>query len=635
MTPEDALRAVAATLARFGTAETALVGLSRTVARASSPVGEVWPLPKIPLDLSTTSSAESTGADLVARGELGRGGMGVVHLVEQRSLGREVAVKTVRTADASAARALIREARVMGSLEHPNLVPVHAVGIDSAGEPILVMKRIEGVSWRQLLAEDAHLAWTPLLAGHGDRLRAHVEILTQLCRALAFAHEHGVVHRDLKPENVMVGRHGEVYLVDWGLALRLSEREVEAPGIVGTPGYLAPEMVQGDPHLVDQRTDVYLLGGVLYEVLTGRMPHAAPTPLAALVLSLTGEIAPLPEDAPSDLANLVRRAMALSSEDRLASAEAFREGLQRFLASREVDRAVAEARAALARARAEIAKDGPESLQAFRALIEARVTLVGARRARPRDEAIQADLDACVRHLVDRELALRSAAGARSMLAELTVPSAALEAKLAALEQELAAERAAAAEQRAQRREADTSIALEAMKRLALLSAAVIAVGLAWFSWEVEIQGRGPPPKELLIVLPSAVLAASLIAIAVGRRTLLATAASRRMVAFVLVIGVVYLINNAVAVFVDSPMNVLVSYLFVSMAAVCAMGAVTVQRALWSASAVYLVGLGAVFIAPEWSISISIPVTAGYLASCWRAMSMEAERTRAGAATRA
>ena len=121
-------------------------------------------------------------------------------------------MKTVRTADASAARALIREARVMGSLEHPNLVPVHAVGIDSAGEPILVMKRIEGVSWRQLLAEAAHPAWTPLLAGHGDLLRAHVEILTQLCRALAFAHEHGVVHRDLKPENVMVGRHGEVYL---------------------------------------------------------------------------------------------------------------------------------------------------------------------------------------------------------------------------------------------------------------------------------------------------------------------------------------------------------------------------------------------------------------------------------------
>ena len=90
MTPEDALSAVAATLARFGTADTALVGLSHTVARASMPPGEVWPLPRIALDLSTASSvssSESIGADLVARGELGRGGMGVVHLVEQRSLG--------------------------------------------------------------------------------------------------------------------------------------------------------------------------------------------------------------------------------------------------------------------------------------------------------------------------------------------------------------------------------------------------------------------------------------------------------------------------------------------------------------------------------------------------------------------
>ena len=333
------------------------------------------------------------------------------------------------------------------------------------------------------------------------------------------------------------------------------------------------------------------------------MPHAAPTPLAALVVSMTGEIAPLPEDAPSDLANLVRHAMALSPEDRLASAEAFREGLQRFLASREVDRAVAEARAALARAREEIAKDGPESLQAFRALIEARVTLVGARRARPRDEAIQADLDACVRHLVERELALRSAAGARSMLAELTVPSPTLEAKLSALEQELADERAAATEQRAQRREADTSVALEAMRTLVVLGGVVQFVGLSWLSWDVEVHGGALPPKELLLVLPSAVLAAFLVAI-------------------------------AVAAFLDSPMNVFVSYSFTALGAVCAVGAVTILPALWTASVIYSVGVAAVLIAPDWSLSITVPVTAGFIASFWRAMTVEAERTRAAAAIR-
>ena len=112
--------------------------------------------------------------DLVMRAELGRGGMGVVRVAEQRSLQREVAVKTATSNAVSIAGALVREAQIMGGLEHPNVVPVHALGVDAQGAPVLVMKRVEGVSWRALLGDDGHKAWEPLLAGHGDRLRGHL-----------------------------------------------------------------------------------------------------------------------------------------------------------------------------------------------------------------------------------------------------------------------------------------------------------------------------------------------------------------------------------------------------------------------------------------------------------------------------
>ncbi len=329
MNGADAERDMSATLAQLGLAETALGPASATIARRPSVGGAEPPLPALLVD--------GAGADLATRGELGRGGMGVVRLADQHSLSRSVALKTSLSLDAAVVAALVREARIMGSLEHPNLVPVHALGIDPSGAPVLVMKRIEGVSWRALLADPAHEGWRSLLVGHDDRLRASVEVLSQVCRALAFAHDRGVVHRDLKPDNVMIGRFGEVYLLDWGVALRLAERDAEPRSIVGTPAYMAPEMARGVPALVEARTDVYLLGATLYEVLVGHPPHAAPTPLAALVSALLGEVPPVPDETPADLALLVRRAMAPAPADRVAGADAFLEDLRRFLASREAE----------------------------------------------------------------------------------------------------------------------------------------------------------------------------------------------------------------------------------------------------------------------------------------------------------
>lgn len=511
-------------MARVGLAETDLGPTHATIARPrGAGPSSLGPLPR--LDLIDATHADG---ELIARGELGRGGMGVVHLADQRSLGREVAVKVARSGEPEALRALVREARVMGALEHPSLVPVHALGLSADGAPLLVMKRIEGVAWRELLRAADHPAWANLLIGHGDRLRAHVDILSQLCRALAFAHAHGVVHRDLKPENVMIGRFGEVVLLDWGVALRLSERADEPEGIVGTPGYLAPEMVRADPTLVDARTDVYLLGATLYEILSGRMPHEAPSALAALASALVGDVSPLPDTAPAELSALVMRAMMTERDARLPSAEAFREGLAHFLASRDADALAAEASAALERARAAIVKDGATSADGLRALVEARFGLASALRMRPGDVAIRRTLDEAVRAMIEREIALRSAASARGLLAELSSADLAIEARIAALDRAIEIERADATARDTARREAASQAAVRPlMITILCLWASGQSLGW-WFFWHREDTAGGFPVRTAIALDLIAVVLAALLMWSFRRR-LFATAGTRRL----------------------------------------------------------------------------------------------------------
>ena len=498
--------------------------ISRSAARATAARSESAPaIPRLTLAPAGGANGE---ADLVAVRVIGEGGMGVVHLAEQRSLAREVAVKTVRTNDARITEAIVREARVMGGLEHPNVVPVHALGRGESDAPLLVMKRIEGTSWRTLLHDDAHDAWEPLLAGHGDRLRAHTEILMQVARALAFAHERGVIHRDVKPDNVMIGRFGEVYLLDWGIALRLDERAHEPFGIVGTPGYMAPEMVAGDPNGIDARTDVYLLGATLFEILSRRVPHDAQTPLGALSMSLLGERSPLPAATPTDAVDLIDAAMALHPDARPASAEVFRVGLARFLASREAEALVRDARAARSDAVGDA--DGPTGQSMFRALVESRFAFGAALRLRPNDAAIGADLDATLRLLVEREVALGNVEGARMYASEMrSVPSELLES-IEAAARERGEQRDAAKGMRRERAERDVS------HTSPFAAGLWIAALVLTFVWVLSRGDAGtlPSPTSML-QLHAVLLLIGLPLLAVFRRRVFAKLASRRLLLFI------------------------------------------------------------------------------------------------------
>jgi len=263
-----------------------------------------------------------TSAQLVLLDMLGKGGMGVVHAARQPSLDREVAVKRVRDgAPRSAARSLLEEARIMGSLEHPNIIPVHALGTDAHANPILVMKRIGGAEWGTLMRDDAHPAWEGWRGLMSDPIARHLEILVAVCRAVQFAHERGVVHRDIKPENVMVGAGGDVYLLDWGIARRLDRARRRE--VVGTPSYLAPEMVDPDGELTP-RTDVFLLGACLYEALAGRPPYSGATLYEVMDAAHRCDWGPLPDDVPTGLRSMVAKAMSANPGQRYASAEAMR-----------------------------------------------------------------------------------------------------------------------------------------------------------------------------------------------------------------------------------------------------------------------------------------------------------------------
>jgi serine/threonine-protein kinase len=252
---------------------------------------------------------------------LGEGGMGRVFMARQHSLNREVAVKTVRDQAPELYRtALLAEGAVTGLLEHPSIIPVHALGIHDDGRPVLVMKRVDGVAWDDLLRDPGHAAWEGWGGHAGDRLEGHLEILLHVCNAAHFAHSHGLVHRDIKPQNVLIGRFGEVYLADWGLARLAGPAPVNK--ICGTPGYMAPEMALGGP--VDARTDVYLLGATLHELLTGRLRHQGADVAALMQNAVTSPPVDYAATVPSDLAALANWATCREPEGRPETAEVFR-----------------------------------------------------------------------------------------------------------------------------------------------------------------------------------------------------------------------------------------------------------------------------------------------------------------------
>ncbi len=363
---------------------------------------------------------------LVDLGPLAAGGMSAIRVAKQVSLDREVAVKRLPMEKRMPRHieALLSEAWVTGALEHPNIVPVHDMGLDEDGMPVLVMKKIEGESWGELL-RGGDLA--PF--GHeGDPLAFHLRAFMSVCNAAHFAHARGIVHRDLKPDNVMVGYFGEVYVVDWGIATPPKP----AKSIAGTPAYLAPEMLARPGDELTPATDIYLLGAILYEILTGAPPHLGET-MEAIIESVLASPPKLPESAPVELVQLATACMNPNPRSRPPSADFVRKAVERFFAH-EGSRALAREAAARAdELAAEIAKKSEDRTRAHALFTECRFGFKQAIRTWPRNLDAIDGLERTTEAMIRYELARRDGQAASLLLSELANPTAALRAEVDAV----------------------------------------------------------------------------------------------------------------------------------------------------------------------------------------------------------
>jgi serine/threonine-protein kinase len=244
---------------------------------------------------------------------LGHGAMSVVDLARDIELDREVALKRLAenlARDDDLRARFQREARLAARLAHPNVVHIYDVGVDEDGRPFIAMEFVDGETLAELLVRRGPLPPEEVAA-----------LGVQACRALAAAHAAGLVHRDVKPQNLILRRDGVLKLGDFGVAFGLEGTRLTIAGtVLGTAAYLAPEQARGEE--VTAAADIYGLGAVLYELLTGRPPR---TPATLAELAAT-EAIPVPQDAPAKLAQIVMRCLAPDADDRpISAAEVARE----------------------------------------------------------------------------------------------------------------------------------------------------------------------------------------------------------------------------------------------------------------------------------------------------------------------
>ncbi|MBL8766599.1 MAG: protein kinase [Planctomycetes bacterium] len=338
------------------------------------------PVPAITLDrnaegdrtpelLEALESRREPASRYHVKNQIARGGMGTILRVWDSDLRRHLAMKVMANDDEPSPSRLARfleEAQVTGQLDHPGIVPVHELGIDASGRVFFTMKLVKGITLAQVFDHVAagEDGWTTTRA---------LGVVLRVCEAMAFAHAKGVIHRDLKPANVMVGRFGETYVMDWGLARVLGDRETkdirlrasesasavrtqrrdvahatpDSPLLtmdgdqVGTPAYMPPEQARGQLDRIGPHSDVYAVGAMLYHLVTGQVPYvrdcpevSAPAILDAVLAGPPPPVTEFGRRLDPNLVTIVERAMARDVARRYATMTELADALRAFLEGR-------------------------------------------------------------------------------------------------------------------------------------------------------------------------------------------------------------------------------------------------------------------------------------------------------------
>jgi hypothetical protein len=517
-------------------------------------------------------------AELVLKTEIGDGGNGVVFAASQRSLGREVAVKRpVPEAQGDEARAaLVQEARVTGSLEHPNVIPVHALGSDAHGQPVMVMRRVHGTPWGTLLREKrgpddrpagraSASGVSPIASGRaggmgvspivsGNSLTVHLEIFLQVCNVVRFAHSRGVIHGDLKPDNVMLGAYGEIYVLDWGAAMSTRPNDPRGMPFVGdvrtvngTPAYMAPEMAGvGAP--ISERTDVYLLGAILHEILMGAPPHKGESLYDIMKSAFVSRPFPYPPEIPRELAAICQKAMARKPTRRYAGADEMRRAVAEHLEHRASIALVVEASARLEQLVAVVAGQAPERGRAvYQLYAESRFGFQQALRIWPGNEEARAGMERALVAMVTFAVDAGDAQAAGLLSSQLEGPHAELRARLAALAERVRAEGVELTRLRDLARDLDADSASRPRRVFVAVSA---ALGAALVPLQLRLEGGTAPADRVAFALamPVGFLVIAGIVAWFGRHRIFANRPSRVIVGAVFVAGTASLVNRGVTI---------------------------------------------------------------------------------------
>ncbi|MEZ6129617.1 MAG: protein kinase [Planctomycetaceae bacterium] len=319
--------------------------------------------------------------------KLAEGGMGAIFIARQTSLDRELAIKTLKPLKAQETQShsgrgrltqvqkqrrdmFLSEALVTANLVHPHIIPIHDLCQTVDGAPFYSMKRVNGTPWNDRIAKMT--------------LEENLEVLHKVCDAIAYAHHNGVVNRDLKPENIMLGEFGEVLVLDWGLAVPASIadksrfRSPSAPFGAGTPAYMSPELWTGPAEAIGTWSDIYLLGAILFEALTGQTPHSFPEPEAGsgntglwnVIDGVVRQNQIRRTNVSGELMDIAMKAMSADPADRHLSVLEFQNAVKEFQRHEESRRLSHRADAALAEARRNARQSGYQDYQTAAALFE-------------------------------------------------------------------------------------------------------------------------------------------------------------------------------------------------------------------------------------------------------------------------